>query len=127
MKAQEEQDMIRWLSCRNDSSSEEIPAYGAVRPVSVDDDGTLVVAEPDEDSQWVYLAGPEPIPASGYGRCTADAPVFALYDSGDGTPALDEAWGAASGSYQLAKDNTGFVIQGGHDADTETVYVRRLL
>jgi hypothetical protein len=127
MRQQEDQDMIRWLPCRNDSSSEEIPAYAAVRPAGVDEDGTLVVAKPNADDQWVYIVGPEPIPAGSHGRCTADAPIFALYDSGDGTPAADEDWGAENGSYKLAKDNTGFVIQGGEDSDSETVYVRRFL
>lgn len=119
--------MIRWIPCFNNSSGEEIPAHAAVRPVSVDEDQILTVAKPNADNQWAYIVGPEPIAASGYGRCTADAPITALYDSGDGTPALDEDWGAENGSYKLAKTKTGFVIQGGNDTDLETTYVRRAL
>lgn len=109
-------EAIRWLVAKNNSSSEEIPAFGLVRVVSCDSEGILTVAQPNANSQDVYVNGPVPIPASGYGAVTRDHPVYALYETSDGTPALGEAWGAANGSYKLRKNSsqTGWIIEGGH-------------
>lgn len=104
---------IRWLPCVNNSGSEAIPAFAAVRVVSSDTAGVLTVGKPNADSQDVLINGPIAIPASGKGICTPDAPIYALYETGDSTPALDEAWGAGSGSYKLRKGKTGFKANGG--------------
>ena len=104
------------LACVNASSSNEIPAFGLVRVTACDDAGVLTVAKPNADSQDVLVNGPTPIPASGKGLVTWDHPVFAIYDDGDGTPALDEAWGAGNDSYKLQKGNTGFLGEGAGSA-----------
>lgn len=116
---------IRWLVAKNNSSSEEIPAFGLVRVVSVDSEGILTVGQPNTNSQDVYVNGPVPIVASGYGAITRDEPVFALYETSDGTPTLDETWGAANGSYKLRKNSsqTGWKTIGGNTSGR--VFARR--
>jgi hypothetical protein len=100
---------LRWLSCVNASSVNTIPAFGVVRETACDVAGVLTVDQPNADSQEVLVNGPVPIPPSGKGLVTWDAPLFVIYDNGDGTPADEEGWGPGNGSYKLRKGGAGFV------------------
>lgn len=102
----------RWIACLNNSSSTAIPPYGLVRVVSIDSTGLLTVDQPNTDGQDVYVNGPQQIAASGYGSVTRDWPTFAYYDTGDGTPANGETWGAGNASYKLRKGKSGFTAEG---------------
>jgi hypothetical protein len=103
---------IRWLPCVNNSSSVDIPGFALVRVVSIADDGTLTVDQPDTDNQAVCVMGPTGAPAGGGGLCTYDSPVTVLYDSDDGAPTLGTYWGAQSGDWQARLGYTGFTAIG---------------
>jgi hypothetical protein len=106
-------DRIRWCRCLNNSSSNTIPAFGAMKVVSSDKGGVLTVDQPDTDNQDVVINGPVPILPQTFGICTRDpGPVCIAYDTA-ATPDLGDDWGAAADSYFLKKDNTGFVAYGG--------------
>ena len=109
---QDPQERIRWLECVNGYAG-TIPAWGLVRVTSVDSSGVLTVDRPNANGQDVYINGPTPIPAGGYGLVSRDWPLFALYESGDGTPAAGDTWGAGASSFKLRKSNAGFAIDGG--------------
>src|SRR5574341_2013721 len=102
---------VRWLECKNNSGSLVIPAFGLVRVVSVDTDGVLTVDRPSTDSEFCLVNGPTDIAASGYGACTNDFPVHALYETGDGTPTGGQEWGAGAASYKLRSGKAGFRIR----------------
>lgn len=115
----------RRIDCYN-SSGEEIPAFSVARIVSVDEDGILTIAKPNANSQeTVVFTYEAPIPIGAYGLCTIDLPAEAVYDSGDGTPALGEAWGAEASSWKLNKTRTGFTVLGIPDSTVERVLVQR--
>ena len=91
-------DRKAWLEYRNDSG-ERIPAFGIVRitGVVVPEPGRvlLTVAKPDAYGCQLQCAvnGPVPIDADRYGVCARGPFVAALYDTGDGTPAVGQKWG----------------------------------
>ncbi len=101
---------IRWLSCKN-ANVGTIPAFGLVRVTGANGDRVLTVDKPNADSQAVLVNGPADIPAGGNGICTRDSPADVLYDTGDGTPANGDTWGAAAGSWKLRSGKTGFAIE----------------
>jgi hypothetical protein len=132
---------FRWLRVKNNSQSMQIPAFGLVRAVSTDVDGTVTVDRPNVDGQDVMVVGPMPIPPGGLGIATWDHPVFALYETADGTPQVaqqnpndgnppvDEPWGAGKDSYKLRRGKWGghFYINGAPQTTNgiSFVYVRR--
>ena len=117
----------RWLIGSNDSGS-EIPAFSLVKVTATDAQGRFEVEQPTVDGEAVYVVGSLPIPAAdsdgdGIGAITGDWPVWAKYDSGDGTPAIGETWGAESGTWKLKKNQPGFRIVGDPDTTDEIVQV----
>lgn len=52
---------------------------------------------------------------------TYETPSQIYYDTGDGTPANGETWGAGSGTYKAKKDKAGFKILGGAASDLVVV------
>src|SRR5262245_5062848 len=109
-----ELNQVRMVRAKNNSSSLTIPAYGLVRVVSVDTTGLVTVDRPNVSGEGVMVTSSQPIQPSGYGAVTRDWPTYALYESGDGTPATGESWGAGNGTYKLRKNVGGsLVIQGG--------------
>lgn len=126
---------IRWLPFRNDSG-ETIPGGAVLRPTSViDHDGAAIitVAKPNRSSGLHYINGPFQVEAyvggnEGYGNCSGDLPLFALYDGAVDTPALGEEWGPKLNSWKLDEYGLGFVIIGGAvgSGDSAKVFVDRL-
>ncbi len=104
---------VQWQVAQNADSQNPIPPFSLVGVQSADGNGVLTVAQPSQDGQDCYLVGPQPIAGGGRGVVTRDEPFMAAYESGDGTPATGETWGAGAGTYKLRKGNAGFTIQGG--------------
>jgi len=105
---------IRWLPFRNDSG-EKAPGGALLRPTGVidhDSSAVLTVAKPNASSGLHYINSIFEVEDGEYGNCSRDTPIFAYYDDG-GTPALNEEWGPASGSWKLTEDGLGFVVVGG--------------
>ena len=115
-------EQIRWLQCRNVGGS-TIPSFGLMRITGADSDGTLQVQQPNTNGQQVVVNGPTPIIASAYGLATNQTPIYALYETSDGTPANGETWGAGASSYKLRKNTDGFIVEGA--AGSGRVLVRR--
>jgi hypothetical protein len=112
----------RWVAVYN-STAEEIPAFGLMRMTGIDSEGIVTVAKPNTNSQVnILINSPVPIPASSYGVGHNQSPAAVLYDTADGTPALDEVWGAESGSWKAGKGKTGAKIVGGHADGLVTIY-----
>lgn len=124
----------RWVELYN-AGANEVPAFGvcevtgASRPEAINaaqNGGRTVlnVTRPTEDSpNAVCLNGPMPIPAGSYGFGTIHYPAYAKYATAE-TPVAGEEWGAASGTFELTKGKSGFVIFG--DAANGIVRVDRL-
>lgn len=109
---------IRWIEFRN-ASGQAIPSFGVLQITGSEVAGVgrkvLTVTRPDGTAGASYaINGPMPVAAgsTNYGVCTLDWPAVAAYDTGDGTPAINEIWGAKSGQFLLAKGNPGFSIAG---------------
>lgn len=110
---------IQRQPCQNNSSTNTIPPFGLVRVMGTTSDGALLVDQPNQDGQDVYVNGPQAIlpnngqtPAlGGYGVVTKQFPIWAQYDTTSGTPAIGDTWGAKAGSYLLTKGKAGFRIQ----------------
>ena len=105
---------LRYVEVSNAGAS-TIPAFGLMRVTgaSTTNGLALTVDQPNADGQDVLINGPTPIIAGGRGVATYETPSQIYYDTGDGTPANGETWGAGSGSYKLKKNKAGFTIQGG--------------
>lgn len=117
-------ERIRWLEAVS-AYADTIPAYGLVQVTGVDSSGVLQVTQPSVNGQDVYVVGESDIPQSGSGVVTLDWPWLALYESGDGTPAVGDVWGAGASSFKLRKNNRGFNIEGGVNSSKHLVMVRR--
>lgn len=103
----------RWLPVKNGAAS-EVPAFGLVRVTSSAADGVVTVGQPNADGQQnLFVNGPAPIPVGALGAVSETFPAIAAYDTGDGTPAAAETWGAKSGEWKLRKDYEGFYVLGG--------------
>ena len=105
-------DDPRWLRVNN-TTSEEIPVFAAMRMTGVTD-GVIDVAKPDTDSETstILFNGPVVIPAGKEGLGTRTFPLTAAYDTGDGTPASEAKWGAASGGWKLRSAKKGYMFIG---------------
>lgn len=110
----------RWLPCLNISGA-EIPPFGVVRLVELNEDGQFEVDYPNQNNYPYGLAfnGPTTIPAGGTGAVTTDTPFWGYYDatvlddsagSMDATPVVGEIWGPKSGSFALHSDKVGFRV-----------------
>ena len=96
------------------TTSEEIPAFAVMRisgsrfvATDTDQRGQVVleVAKPNTFGAHTetIINGPRPIAPGGYGTYTAGEIVAGLYDTADGTPAANEAWGPRNGVWKLKK------------------------
>lgn len=102
------------------------PAFGLARPTGGGDDATYTIDQPNVDGGFAWVNGPFQIAAGGGGAVHATGPFFALYDSGDGTPAVGELWGAGNGSWKLRKGKAGFRVVGDPDTSVTLVPVERV-
>ena len=114
----------RWLRGTN-GAGETIPAFAVVRVTGSGTDDVYTAAKPDEDGQYAFVWGIHDTPAGFVGTLTNDYPAYALYESGDGAPAVGETWGAGAGSFKLRKDKPGFRVVGSPDATLGVVPVAR--
>lgn len=115
---------LRYVEVSNAGAS-TIPAFGLMRVTgaSTTDGLVLTVDQPNADGQDVLINGPTPILAGGRGVATYETPSQVYYDTGDGSPANGETWGAGSGTYKAKKNKAGFKILGG--AGSELVVAAR--
>lgn len=109
---------LRWHDYKNDTS-EVIPAGAILRVSSATPNVSqgqsrpaFLVGKPDAvGSQYRHAVNAlNRVPAGGYGQLTFEGPVFAKYETGDGTPALGEAWGPNNNEWVLRKRIGGFVV-----------------
>lgn len=117
---------------RNDSG-ETVPAYGVMRVVNkttIDARPIYTIGKPNTTFQRRYLVNsPTEVIDGGRGWGTwlwhAD---YVLYDSGSGTPAFGEEWGAQNGTWTLAKNRPGFLIDGGNETNPHrTIAMQHLI
>lgn len=108
----------RWVEFRN-ASGQDIPSFGVLQITGSETLGVgrkvLTVTRPDGTAGATYaINGHLPVAAGSTkgGVCTMSWPANAAYDTGDGTPAINEVWGAKSGQFTLAKAKAGFKIAG---------------
>lgn len=108
----------RWVEFRN-ASGQAIPSFGVLQITGSETAGVgrkiLTVTRPDGTAGATYaINGHLPVAAGSTkgGVCTMSWPANAAYDTGDGTPAVNQVWGPKSGQFTLAKGNPGFVIVG---------------
>ena len=99
----------RWLRYTNSSGS-TIPAFGILKITGADTDGVLTADDPTADKEWLHCVNYHHDVLNGAeGSCTFDYPTFALYDTGDGTPAVDELWSPDATDFKLHKVGSGTV------------------
>lgn len=115
---------VRWLAAKNNDAG-EMPANAVVVVSSTGTEGQFVLAKPTANGQHAWIAGPVPVLAGDGVIVTNDFPAWALYDDGDGTPAVGETWGAGASSWKLRKNNAGFRICGTPDTTLKIVPVER--
>lgn len=103
-----------WVPILN-TTSEVIPAGGLMSVVGVDaTTGAFKVAKPSTDGDpTVCVNGFSLIPANGTGQGSFDPRAIVAYDPADGTPAVGDSWGAASGTWLAKKGSPGFTVLGG--------------
>lgn len=114
----------RSLAAKNNDAG-EMPAHAVVVVSSSGTEGQFVLTKPTEDSEHAWIAGPVPALAGDGATATNDFPAWALYDDGDGTPAVGEEWGAGASSWKLRKGKTGFRVCGTPDTTLKVVPVER--
>lgn len=69
------------------------------------------VGRPTQDNAKLFIInGPTELEVEEETTGSWDWPNWVLYDSADGTPALDEVWGVAAGTFKARKDKRGLVI-----------------
>lgn len=106
-----------WKRFRN-ASGETIPPFSVMRITGATNNHgeiTFTVALPNATFCRSYLvSGPVAIANgdSGLGTTLAQA-GYVAYNSGSGSPAYGEEWGAKEGQWELEKDRPGFIIEGG--------------
>lgn len=114
-------DQVRWLPALNVSGA-DIPPFGVVKLVEINDDGQFEVDYPDKANYPFGLAfnGPTTIPSGGVGSVTTDTPFWAHYnaddingdsaDSANDTPVAGDIWGPTPNSFALINAATGFRV-----------------
>lgn len=69
------------------------------------------VGRPTQDNAKLFIInGPTELEVDEETTGSWDWPNWVLYDPADGTPALDEVWGVAAGTFKARKDKRGLVI-----------------
>jgi hypothetical protein len=102
----------KWFPIVN-TVAETIPSGGLARVTGFDADGNCEVAKPDaDDDANLAVVSVLAVPEDGGGEATYDNHVIVAYEEADGTPAVGEEWGPASGSWKLRSGKTGFYILG---------------
>lgn len=108
-----------WFPFRNDAGA-EVPAFAVMGISGAIARGASRVATcvfPDDLSarppHYYAVNGPVVVPNGGYGQASLlnTMPWWALYATGDGTPAVGEEWGPRD-TYTLRKHNPGFLVVG---------------
>lgn len=106
-------------------SGETIPPFAAIklRLARAGETAEHHGYKPDQDDDpFVVFNGPTEVAADQSSSCTADYPLWAMYNPVDGTPANGESLGTRAGYWQLHRGYEGFLVWGG--ADGEKVYVQ---
>lgn len=106
-------------------SGETIPPFGAIKLklARAGETAEHHGYKPDKDDDpFVVFNGPTEVAADQASSCTADHPLWAMYNPVDGTPANGESLGTRAGYWQLYRGYEGFLVWGG--ADGEKVYVQ---
>lgn len=105
---------LDWVPVTN-STAEVIPPGGLMRVTGLDEaTGHYTVAKPDRDGDVsVLVNGLTAIPASGEGQGTWSPRCVLAYDSADGAPIVDDAWGAVRNSWLAGRSRFGFLAKGG--------------
>lgn len=105
---------IPWEPFKNDSG-QVIPAFAAMYHNGDEERGGNFVMKMIKPSttfyRKFYINGPVDVPASGYGSCARYC-AYCLCSSA-ATPAINETWGPAPGTWELTKGFPGAVIIGG--------------
>ncbi len=114
----------RWLAAKNNDAG-EMPAFAVAVVASSGTEGQFVLTKPTANGEHAWIAGAVPVLAGDGAQVTNDFPAWALYDDGDGTPAVGEEWGAGASSWKLRKGKTGFRICGTPDTTLKVVPVER--
>ena len=114
-------DQVRWLPALNVSGA-DIPPFGVVKLVEINDEGQFEVDYPDKANYPFGLAfnGPTTIPSGGVGSVTTDTPFWAHYnaddingdsaDSANDTPVAGDIWGPTPNSFALINAASGFRV-----------------
>lgn len=105
---------IEWLTALNVGGS-TIPPFGLCEVQATDANGILLVSVPTNNDADCMICGLTQIPIGAYGSVTRHEPFFAMYDpytNNPPTPAAQQEWGAAAGSYFLTWGQTGFLTLG---------------
>jgi hypothetical protein len=117
----------RYIEFRN-VSGHDIPGFGVLQITGSEIAGVgrkiLTVTRPDGTAGATFAINsnlPVAAGSSSYGVCTMSWPATAAYDTGDGTPTINQTWGPKSGQFTLAKGNPGFRIVG--TAESGRVFV----
>ena len=114
----------RWLAAKNNDAG-EMPAFAVAVVASSGTEGQFVLTKPTANGEHAWIAGAVPALAGDGAEVTNDFPAWALYDDGDGTPAVGETWGAGASSWKLRKNNAGFRICGTPDTTLKIVPVEQ--
>jgi hypothetical protein len=110
-------DSQPWQEFVNNNAG-QVPAYGIVRATGLSTiEAGRVVMTVDQPNTFgcqsnCFVNGPVPVNAGQYGYAARSAPVVALYDTADGTPAFGDAWGPRNGTWKLKKGTGGFFALG---------------
>ncbi|OHB81786.1 MAG: hypothetical protein A2W31_06570 [Planctomycetes bacterium RBG_16_64_10] len=103
---------MRWVPIRPAANTGAFEVVQANNAEIVGGIAVLDTIQPNGNGTVYLINGPEDVAAGKIGRATLalEYPVFAAYDSGDGTPAFGETWGPESGSSVLNKNAAGFFV-----------------
>jgi len=103
----------------NNSATDTIPAFSVVRGMGFQTSqqlqGAIKVDIPNADNATgMIVTGQFAILPLSYGIGTMRHKCIVSYNAADGTPAVGDEWGVKSGSYQLRKNFSGFLMEGGN-------------
>lgn len=110
-------------------ASEAAPAHAVMEITASERDSTTgeiiyTIGKPSATFRRLYLVnGVMEVAADGYGEGTfLHSGGAVLYNSGDGTPAVDESWGAKASQWSLAKNRPGFLITAANNTSATAPY-----
>ena len=100
------------------NASSQVPAYAVLRATGLSlIEQARVVMTADQPNTFgcqanCFVNGPTPVSSGQYGYASRAAPIVALYDPADGTPAYGDSWGPRNGTWKLKKNTGGFFVLG---------------